>query len=60
MKEKLWLTIYVNLAVSFDQPLEEAVENEIFSYWTQLQKDAGEGVELIVRFKAGACIHDHS
>ncbi|MBM7096142.1 hypothetical protein JSY36_10270 [Bacillus sp. H-16] len=51
MKEKLWLTIYIDLAISFDQPLTEAVENEIYSYWKQLQKEGADGVELIVRFK---------
>lgn len=47
----LWLTLYVDLQTSYEEKNAEKVEESIFQYVRQLQRDDGAEVELIVRHK---------
>lgn len=51
VKNKLWLTLYVDLNEAFQKEKANEIEKGILSYYQELQKDRAEGVELIVRHK---------
>jgi hypothetical protein len=49
VKDELWLTLYIDLREPFQEKKAEKVEQGIYNYYQQLQKDGAKGVELIVR-----------
>lgn len=50
VKNDLWLTLYVDLKLSFDEEKSQEIEKGIYNYYQQLQKDNANDVELIVRY----------
>ncbi|MBO9130777.1 hypothetical protein [Bacillus sp. 165] len=51
VKDDLWLTLIIDLQESYKERTAKVIEQDIFNYYQQLQKDGAEGVELIVRHK---------
>lgn len=49
VKNDLWLTLYIDLQEPFQEEKAEKIEQGIYDYYQQLQKDGAKGVELIVR-----------
>lgn len=49
VKDDLWLTLYVDIKNPYQKKTAKQVEQEIYRYYEQLQKDGAKGVELIVR-----------
>lgn len=52
------LTLYVDLKEPFHEGKRKEIEEGIFRYYQQLQKDEGEGVELIVRYAENSSQQD--
>lgn len=50
VKNELWLTIYIDLKIPFDEQKSQEIENGIYNYYQQLQKDDANDIELIVRY----------
>lgn len=50
IKNKLLLSLYVDLKEPYNEINAKIIEEGIFNYYQQLQKDDAEGVELIVRY----------
>lgn len=51
VKNDLWLTIYIDLDVPYDKNKARNIEEGVLNYYFQLQKDEGDGIELIIRHK---------
>ncbi|XZF77599.1 hypothetical protein ACSBO6_08665 [Bacillus sp. AL-1R] len=51
VKNKLWLTLYIDLNETFKKEKAKEVEHDIFNYYQKILNDQGEGIELIVRHK---------